>query len=87
MKKVLVVNTKYKSFGGEDANILEEISFLERNYIVNYLEFDNSKQLNIYDMLGFYSYQIGIPINSLKKPLKSLNPILFIFTIHGLWLI
>ena len=83
MKKVLVVNTKYKSFGGEDANILEEISFLERNYIVNYLEFDNSKQLNIYDMLGFLLLSNRNSNKLLKKTIKEFEPD-FVY-IHNTW--
>ena len=29
MKKVLLINTKYKIFAGEDSNIEEEINFLK----------------------------------------------------------
>ena len=49
MKKILVINTKYREFGGEDANILEEIKFLKKYYIVEYLEYDNSKKVNFFD--------------------------------------
>ena len=30
MKKVLIVNTKYKIFGGEDANISDEVNLLKK---------------------------------------------------------
>ena len=36
MKKILVINTKYKIFGGEDSNIIEELSF-KKHYEVEYL--------------------------------------------------
>ena len=29
MKKVLVINTKYKNYGGEDSNFDEEIKFFK----------------------------------------------------------
>ena len=59
MKKVLIINTKYKKFGGEDANILEEKNFLEKYYVVEYLEFDNSSKLNIFDFVAFLLIQIS----------------------------
>ena len=43
MKKILVINTKYKNFGGEDANIIEELDILRKHYDVRYLEFNNSE--------------------------------------------
>ena len=58
MKKILVINTKYREFGGEDANILEEIKFLKKYYIVEYLEYDNSKKVNFFDFLTFLLLEI-----------------------------
>ena len=53
MKKILVINTKYKNFGGEDANIIEELDILRKHYDVRYLEFNNSGSLNLFDYLSF----------------------------------
>ena len=44
MKKVLVINNKYKIKGGEDSNIIDEINLLKNKYTVEFLEFDNSKK-------------------------------------------
>ena len=44
MKKILVINTKYKISGGEDTNIIDELEFLRKNYEIQYLEFNNSKK-------------------------------------------
>ena len=30
MKKILLINTKYREFGGEDSNIEEELKFLKK---------------------------------------------------------
>ena len=38
MKKVLVINTKYKKYGGEDSNFVDEIKFLDKYYSVDYLK-------------------------------------------------
>ena len=55
-KKVIVIHTKYTNFGGEDANIIEEVNLLKNNYEVKYLEFQNTKILNIFD---FYLFLMG----------------------------
>ena len=51
MKKVLVINTKYQKYGGEDSNFVEEINFLKKFYEVDYLIYDNSKKLNLLDII------------------------------------
>ena len=43
MKKVLIINTKYTIFGGEDANIQQEINLLSSEYEVDYLEFKHKR--------------------------------------------
>ena len=45
MKKILIINAKYKELGGEDSNVFDEIYLLSKHYEVEYLEFDNSKKL------------------------------------------
>ena len=32
MKKILLINTKYREFGGEDSNFIEEYEFLSKNF-------------------------------------------------------
>ena len=39
LQKVLVINTKYRIFGGEDSNIIDEINLLNKYFDVEYLEF------------------------------------------------
>ena len=55
MKKILVINTKYKISGGEDTNIIDELDFLRKNYEIQYLEFNNSKKINILDLFAFFT--------------------------------
>ena len=83
MKKLLVVNTKYKISGGEDSSILDELTFLEKKYKVHYLEFDNSKKLNFFDLLAFI-------FNSNYFSNKKLNEVIYKFKpdvayVHNTW--
>ena len=52
MKKILVINNLYREYGGEDANIVDEIKFLNK-YYDEYLEYDNSGKIDIFDVFGF----------------------------------
>ena len=70
MKKVLIVNTKYKIFGGEDANISDEVNLLKKQYNIELLEFDNSQRINIIDLIAFVTNSNR---NANKKLTKSLN--------------
>ena len=67
MKKILVINTKYKISGGEDTNIIDELDFLRKNYEIQYLEFNNSKKINILDLFAFFTTQIFHQIKFLIK--------------------
>jgi len=83
MKKILVINTKYREYGGEDSNIEEEVKFLRNFYNVKYLEYDNSEKINIYDFLSFF-FQSNYKSNKiLKKNLDTFNPDLVY--IHNTW--
>lgn len=73
MKKILLINTKYRIEGGEDSNINQEILDLKKNFKVELLEFDN-KKLEIMDIVSFF---IGSNITSnriLNKKLDEFNP-------------
>ena len=54
MKKILIINTKYREYGGEDSNIIEERKFLSEKYEVQYLEFDNSDRVTIKDVFSLF---------------------------------
>lgn len=83
MKKILVINTKYRKFGGEDANIIEELNFLSTYYKVEYLEFDNSSKINFFDFLSFFTLSNLKSNLNLKKSINKFKPDLVY--IHNLW--
>lgn len=83
MKKVLLVNTKYRKFGGEDSNITQEKAFLEQKYKVDYLEFNNSKKLKFLDFIYLVRNNNMESNMLLVKKIKSFNP--DIVYVHNLW--
>ena len=83
MKKLLLINTKYKILGGEDANIIEEYKFLEKNFDVQFLEFDNSKRLSFFDILAFFLNSNIQSNKEVSKTIKNFNP--EVIYIHNTW--
>ena len=83
MKKILLVNTIYKSYGGEDSNIIQELDFLKKSYDVRYLEFNNGDKLNIFDYFSFFT---SSNLNSNKQLTKALNEFKpDIVYVHNTW--
>lgn len=54
MKKILIINTLYREFGGEDSNIIDEIALLKKQFEIKYVEFNNSDKLSFRDFMGFF---------------------------------
>lgn len=74
MKKILVINTKYKNFGGEDASILDELKFLRVHYEVDYLEYDNGSKITLFDLIAFVTNSNKKSNNILINKLTTFNP-------------
>jgi len=83
MTKVLVINTKYKNFGGEDANINEEVNILSQQFEVKFLEFKNSEKLKFFDYVSFLTNNNRNSNRILKKVLDDFSP--DIAYIHNTW--
>ncbi len=83
MKKILIINTKYKELGGEDSNILDEIDLLSKHYKVEYLEFDNSKKLNVFDLLSFLNNSNFISNKTVSRKIDEFKP--DVAYIHNTW--
>lgn len=82
-RKILVVNTKYRVFGGEDANIVDELMFLNNYFEVDYLEFDNSEKLTFLDFIGFLFQNNPHSNAKLRNKLHSFKP--DIVYVHNTW--
>lgn len=82
MQKLLIFNTKYKKYGGEDANIKEEINFYKNFYEVDYLEVKNSS-FSLNSILALFTLN-NLKVNiMLKKSLNKFKPD-FVY-IHNTW--
>jgi glycosyltransferase involved in cell wall biosynthesis len=62
VKKLLIVHNFYKEFGGEDANIYEEIEFFKKKYEVSFFYQENNHSINIFDIFSFI-FQTNIRTN------------------------
>lgn len=83
LPKVLVVNTTYRNLGGEDTNIIDELNLLKQKYEVSYLEFNNSKNINIFDIISFFLSSNYLSNKIFRKKLDEFKPD-FIY-IHNTW--
>ena len=83
MKKILVIYTKYRIFGGEDSNIKDEINNLKKNFIVEYLEFDNAKKLNLTDYLAFITRSNFNSNKVLRNKIEEFSP--DVAYVHNTW--
>ncbi len=83
LQKILVINTKYRVFGGEDANIVDELKFLKNHFEVDYLEYNNADKIGFFDLIGFLT-QSNLASNSkLLTKIKIFEP--DIVYIHNTW--
>ena len=82
MKKILIINTKYRIFGGEDSNISDEINLLSKFFDVEYLEYDNDK-FSFIDLASFIVGRNFKSENLLKNKINEFNPDLAY--VHNLW--
>ena len=82
MKKLLVINTKYREFGGEDSNIVDELEVLKKNYSIQYIEFDN-QNFNVLDLFSIFFGTNPQSVKKLNLAIKSFEP--DVVYIHNLW--
>jgi glycosyltransferase involved in cell wall biosynthesis len=83
MKKLLIVHNFYKDFGGEDANIYEEIEFFEKEYEVSFFSYSNKDKINKFNMLSFIfrtNYQVN---KRFKNIIDDFKP--DVVYIHNTW--
>ena len=71
-KKILVINTKYREYGGEDSNIVDEIKLLKKYFHVEYLEYNNKQKLKISDILAFITSNNKNSNKILEEKLKKI---------------
>ena len=82
-KKLLIVHNFYRDFGGEDANIQEELEFFENKYDVKFFYANNNDKINFYDILSFLTASNKSINKRFKKELDTFRPDLVY--IHNTW--
>ena len=83
MKKILVINTSYRIYGGEDSNILDEIALLKKKYEVEYLQFKNSDKIKLLELISFLTNQNKLSNRLLINKLNAFNP--DVVYVHNTW--
>lgn len=83
MKKLLIVHTRYKNRGGEDISVDNEIQILSKNFEVETIIFENSKNLKLINLIYFLFNSNFSSVNKLKEKLKTFEP--EIVYVHNTW--
>ena len=82
MKKILLVNTEYREYGGEDANIKDELNLLSKNFVVELINFSN-KSNNLASILSFISSNNYSSNKALYRKISSFKP--DVLYVHNTW--
>ena len=76
MKKLLVIHNKYQNIGGEDIAVQNEIEFLENNYQVEVLYYQNKISNYLNDLITFLTTKNKNSLSLLKNKIDSFKYIL-----------
>ncbi len=82
MKKILLINTEYREYGGEDANIKDELNLLSKYFDVEFINFSNNSN-NLSSILGFLSGNNHSSNKILYKKISSFKP--DVLYVHNTW--
>ncbi len=82
MKKILLINTEYREYGGEDANIKDELNLLSKYFDVEFINFSNSSN-NLSSILGFISSNNHSSNKILYRKISSFKP--DVLYVHNTW--
>ena len=82
MKRILLIHNNYRSTGGEDIAVKNELEMLQRNFEIKTLIYENKIQ-NIFDLISFFTLS-NISVNKeIIKNVEEFNPDLVYF--HNTW--
>jgi glycosyltransferase involved in cell wall biosynthesis len=83
LKKILVVHNKYRSTGGEDVAINNEINVLKKYFDVKVLYFENKISNYLYQCIYFLTNKNYESVKKINKEIKEFNP--DVVYIHNTW--
>ena len=83
MKKVLVIHTNYREYGGEDVAVNNELNLLSRHFEVQKLIYNNSSRITLFDVLSFFLLSNRKSNRELIVKLRNFQP--DIVYLHNTW--
>ena len=82
MKRILLIHNNYRSTGGEDIAVKNELEMLQRNFEIKTLIYENKIQ-NIFDLISFFTLSNTSVNKEIIKNIEEFNPDLVYF--HNTW--
>lgn len=83
MKKILILHNSYRSFGGEDVSVANELELLNQNFEVKYIEVSN-KKVNLIDLISIALFNSNLRfIFKIKNQIINFRP--DVVYIHNTW--
>ena len=82
MKRILLIHNNYRSTGGEDIAVKNELEMLQRNFEIKTLIYENKIQ-NIFDLISFFTLSNTSVNKEIIKNVDEFNPDLVYF--HNTW--
>lgn len=83
MKKILIIHNNYRIIGGEDTSVNNEIKYLQGEYAVDFLFFDNVITNYFLQFIYFFINKNLQSMKLLENKIKSFNP--DVVYIHNTW--
>ena len=81
--KILIINTNYRIFGGEDSNIIDEFKFLKNKYNVKIINFSNKDKIRLLDLLSFLKLSDNKSNKEIRNVIHDFQP--DVAYVHNLW--
>ena len=81
--KILIINTNYRIFGGEDSNIIDELKSLKSKHDVKIINFSNKEKIKFMDLFSFLKLSDSKSNIKVKRVLNEFQP--DVAYVHNLW--
>ena len=81
--KILIINTNYRIFGGEDSNIIDEFKFLKNKYNVKIINFSNKDKIRLLDLFSFLKLSDSKSNKEIRNVIHDFQP--DVAYVHNLW--
>ena len=83
MKKILIIHTNYREYGGEDVAVSNEFDFLSKHFEVEKLIYNNSDRISFNELFSFFTQSNRKSNLDLKSKLNKFKP--DVVYVHNTW--